>query len=244
MGLKKALCAHPVLTVPDFNKDFVVQTDASEVGLGAVLSQVQKGEEHPILYSSRKLFPHERRYSTLEKECLAVKWALETLRYYLIGRKFTLVTDHAPLQWMSRNKETNSRVTRWFLSLQAFNFHVVHRAGRNHGNADALSRRDVLWAISGPPEASSQRRGKCDVMRGRVILGRYIPATWLRQGLQSIMAPKTTGLQFPASRAAGPEAAAQLKDIKADYPGKRGASSQRQTRVDTKRRLEKVMFCL
>ena len=191
MGIKKALCAHPVLTVPDLNKEFVVQTDASEVGLGAVLSQVQKGEEHPILYSSRKLFLHERRYSTLEKECLAVKWALETLRYYLIGRKFTLVTDHAPLQWMARNKETNSRVTRWFLSLQAFNFHVVHRAGRNHGNADALSRRDVLWAISGPLEASSQRRGKCDVMRGRVILGRYIPATWLTQGLQTIMAPRT-----------------------------------------------------
>ena len=182
----------------------MVQTDASEVGLGAVLSQVQKGEEHPILYSSRKLFPHERRYSTLEKECLAVKWALETLRYYLIWRKFTLVTDHAPLQWMSRNKETNSRVTRWFLSLQAFNFHVVHRAGRNHGNADALSRRDVLWAISGPPEASSQRRRKCDVMRGRVILGRYIPATWLRQGLQTIMAPKTTDYNSQPAGQPGP----------------------------------------
>lgn len=77
-SLKKALCSHPVLAVPDFNKKFVVQAGASEVGLGAVLSQVKKGEEHPILYCSRKLLPHEKRYSTLEKECLAIKWALET----------------------------------------------------------------------------------------------------------------------------------------------------------------------
>lgn len=62
-SLKKALCSHPVLAVPDFNKEFVVQADALEVGLGAVLSQVQKGEEHPILYCSRKLLPHEKRYS-------------------------------------------------------------------------------------------------------------------------------------------------------------------------------------
>lgn len=185
-SLKKALCSHPVLAIPDFNKEFVIQADASEVGPGAVLSQVQKGEEHPILYGSRKPLPHEKRYSTLEKECLAITWALETFHYYLMGRIFTLLTDHAPLQWMSRNKETNSRVTRWFLSLQDFS--VVHRAGRKHGNADALSRRDVLWASFTPAGASSQERGKCDVMRGSVIEGRYIPSRWLQQGLQPIMA--------------------------------------------------------
>ncbi|EMP42589.1 Retrovirus-related Pol polyprotein from transposon 17.6 [Chelonia mydas] len=64
------------------------------------------------------------KYAVVEKECLAVKWAMETLHYYLLGWRFTLVTDHAPLQWMHRNKEKNARVTRWFLSLQPFHFQV------------------------------------------------------------------------------------------------------------------------
>ncbi|XP_053499839.1 uncharacterized protein LOC128619596 [Ictalurus furcatus] len=65
---------------------------------------------------------------------------------YLAGRHFVLVTDHAPLQWMAKAKDTNARVTRWFLSLQDFSFQVQHRAGTHHGNADGLSRRDALWA--------------------------------------------------------------------------------------------------
>jgi len=83
------------LVTPDFSKPLVVQTDASETGVGAVLSQLQEGEEHPITYISRKLLPREQNYSTIEKECLAIKWALEELKYYLLGRHFTLVTDHA-----------------------------------------------------------------------------------------------------------------------------------------------------
>ena len=114
--LKEAPCTGPVLVTPDFSRPLVVQTDASETGVGAVLSQLREGEEHPITYISRKLLPREQKYSTVEKECLAIKWALQELRYYLIGRRFTLVTDHAPLVWMSRNKENNARVTRWFLS--------------------------------------------------------------------------------------------------------------------------------
>ena len=165
---------------PDFTQDFVVHADASEVGLGAVLSQTHEGEEHPILYLSRTLIPRERNYSTVEKECLAVTWALETLRFYLLGRHFTVVSDHAPLQWMARNKETNSRVTRWFLSLQAFNFSLVHRAGSRHGNADALSRRDAFFTSFAPPRTSGSRGGMCDVTRGCVLDGRYIPLQWLQ----------------------------------------------------------------
>ncbi|CAM4532654.1 unnamed protein product [Caretta caretta] len=96
--LRTALCCHPVLIAPDFEKEFILQTDASEVGLGAILSQMVGEEEHPILYLSRKLLPREQKYTVVEKECLAVKWAMETLRYYLPGRRFTLMTDHTPLQ--------------------------------------------------------------------------------------------------------------------------------------------------
>ena len=80
----------------------------------------------------------------MEKEALAIKWALDKLRYYLLGREFTLVTDHAPLKWMASTK--NARVTRWFLALQDYRFQVDHRPGREHGNADALSRREACLA--------------------------------------------------------------------------------------------------
>ncbi len=142
-NIKEALTSEPILRAPDFSCPFLLQTDASDTGLGAVLSQVQGGEEHPVLYISRKLSPAERNYTTVEKEALAVKWAVLELRYYLHGRKFTLVTDHAPLQWMARAKDTNARVTRWFLALQDFHFVVRHRAGAANANADGLSR---IWA--------------------------------------------------------------------------------------------------
>ena len=92
-----------------------MHTDASEVGLGGVLSQVRAGEEHPITYITRKLLANKN-YSTVEKETLAIKWTLDKLRYYLLGREFTLVTDHAPLRWMAGAKDTNARVMRWFLA--------------------------------------------------------------------------------------------------------------------------------
>ncbi|XP_077962421.1 uncharacterized protein LOC144410313 isoform X1 [Gasterosteus aculeatus] len=145
--LRQALCTKPVLVTPAFSLPFLVHTDASEVGLGAVLSQVRDGEEHPVMYISRKFLPNERAYSTVEKEALAIKWALDKLRYYLLGRSFTLVTDHAPLKWMAQAKDSNARVTRWFLTLQDYKFTVEHRPGKEHANADALSRRDVcMWA--------------------------------------------------------------------------------------------------
>ncbi len=87
-GIKQALTTEPVLRTPDFGCPFLLQTDTSETGLGAVLSQVQAGEEHPVLFISRKLTAAEKNYATVEKEALAVKWAVLELRYYLLGRNF------------------------------------------------------------------------------------------------------------------------------------------------------------
>ncbi|KAL0199491.1 hypothetical protein M9458_008031, partial [Cirrhinus mrigala] len=126
--VKEALTSEPVLRAPDFNCPFLEQ------------SCLKDGEEHPVIYISRKLTKAERNYAAVEKEALAVKWAVLELRYYLLGRRFTLVTDHAPLQWMARTKETNARVTRWFLALQDFHFDVRHRSGASNANADGLSR--------------------------------------------------------------------------------------------------------
>ncbi|XP_053539534.1 uncharacterized protein LOC124628632 [Ictalurus punctatus] len=160
-ALKEALTSAPILRNPDFDLPFTVHTDASETGLGAVLSQTFDGEEHPVLYISRKLSPAERKYAAVEREALAIKWAIEELRYYLAGRHFILITDHAPLQWMAKAKDTNARVTRWFLALQDFSFQVKHRAGAQHGNADGLSRRDALWAHHRAAVGSELRGGYC-----------------------------------------------------------------------------------
>ncbi len=125
---------------PNFDLPFLVQTDTSDRGLGAVLAQAVGGEERPVLYLSRTLSKTETRYSTVEKECLAIRWAVLTLRYYLLGRESTLCSDHVPLQWLHRMKDTNARITRWYLALQPFKFKVVHRPGAQMAVADFLSR--------------------------------------------------------------------------------------------------------
>ena len=118
----------------------MVQTDASDVGIGAVLIQGDDGEERPLLYLSRKLEPRETRYSTIEKEGLAIKWALESLRYYLLGREFDLETDHRALSWINTMKDRNARITRWYLDLQPFSFRIRDKSSKTNLLADYLSR--------------------------------------------------------------------------------------------------------
>ncbi|XP_029442988.1 uncharacterized protein LOC115083327 [Rhinatrema bivittatum] len=164
--LKGALCRDPVLKAVDFALPFVLQTDASGTGLGAVLSQSEYGDEHPVLYLSRRLHEHERKYATIEKECLAVKWAIDSLKYYLAGRPFILVTDHAPLKWLHVMRDSNARLTRWYLALQPYCFEVRHRAGKDHVNADFLSR--LGEGVGTPVTKSSRvflRGGVCDVVQ-------------------------------------------------------------------------------
>ncbi|KAL2104375.1 hypothetical protein ACEWY4_001243 [Coilia grayii] len=143
VDLKAVLCNQPVLQSPDFSLPFTVQTDASGVGLGAVLLQGEGDQQKPVAYISHKLFPRESRYAVTELECLAVKWALDSLKYYLLGRDFILETDHRALQWLDRMKDSNARITRWFLALQPYRFTVQYRAGQQNAVADFLSRHPV-----------------------------------------------------------------------------------------------------
>ena len=110
--LKDTLCSAPVLRRPDFKQPFILQTDASERGVGAVLSQHDDmGQEHPVAFFSRKLLPREERYSTIEKECLAIKLGVQAFKAYLLGRSFHVLTDHRALVWLNRLKDNNARLT-------------------------------------------------------------------------------------------------------------------------------------
>uniref|UniRef100_A0A1Y1LV10 RNA-directed DNA polymerase n=1 Tax=Photinus pyralis TaxID=7054 RepID=A0A1Y1LV10_PHOPY len=138
--LKEALTSAPILTCPDFQKTFVLQTDASTTGIGAVLSQVQEGQERVISYISPALNSAERNYSTIEQECLAVVWAIEKLKGYLEGYHFKVVTDHRSLKWLKTMQKPTSRLARWILKLQPYDFEVIYRKGQWNKVADALSR--------------------------------------------------------------------------------------------------------
>ena len=141
LTLKSLLCSSPVLFSPDQAKEFILQTDASDRGVGAVLTQREdNGEEHPVAYFSRKFLPREERYSTVEKECLAIKLGIQAFRVYLLGRPFRVQTDHQCLVWLDRLKDSNTRLARWSLALQPYQFTVTYRPGSANNNADALSR--------------------------------------------------------------------------------------------------------
>ncbi|KAM6938626.1 uncharacterized protein PEZ65_004871 [Lycodopsis pacificus] len=159
--------AGPPTPSPGPGSTYRVPTDASNRGLGAVLSQQVEGVDRPVLYISRKLSERETRYSTVEKECLANRWAVDSLRYYLLGRSFTLCSDHAPLQWLHRMKDTNARITRWYLALQPFNFKVVHRPGAQLVVADFLSRPRGGVGQAGWLPGLSRAVGVCGGGRGR-----------------------------------------------------------------------------
>ena len=135
--LKELLLTPPILKVAEPNKRYVLQTDASEQGLGAVLSQI--GESSEVAFASRKFFPREKNYSVIEKECLAIVWSLQVFHVYLYGQKFSIETDHQPLSWLGRMKNNNQRLTRWALSIQPYCFEIRHRSGSSNSNADGLS---------------------------------------------------------------------------------------------------------
>ena len=118
--LKNRLTSSPILRLPvsQNGMPFVLRTDASDVGIGAVLLQEFEGEGRlPRAHASKKLLSRERNYSVIEKECLAIIWGVEKFRKYLYGVEFLLETDHKPLSYMQTAKVLNPRIMRWAMKL-------------------------------------------------------------------------------------------------------------------------------
>lgn len=138
--LKKALLENATLAHPDFSKPFILDTDASDMGMAAVVSQVdEQGKERIVVMDSRKFSPAERKWHIREKEALGIIWGLERFKSILQGSQFVIRTDHSSLKWLQEAK--SGRLQRWAIRLAEFGpLDIQHRSGVSHGNVDAFTR--------------------------------------------------------------------------------------------------------
>ena len=138
--LKMAITSPPVLSIPDFSKQFVLQTDACGTAVAAVLLQQHEDGRRPVAFASRSLTDQERKYSTYELEALAVLFGMEKFKFYLEHQEFRLETDNKALSWVLARPRKTGRVARWAVRISAFRFTVSHISGSLNCVADALSR--------------------------------------------------------------------------------------------------------
>ena len=137
--LKRKLMSTPILALTSMKEPFILYRDASVTAMGAVLSQVQYGQEQAICYASKEFSKAQTRYSAKKRELLAVVNFTRHLRHYLLGRKFKIFTDHSALQWLYNFKDPDAFIARWLKNLAAFNYEVVHRPGKSIGHTNGLS---------------------------------------------------------------------------------------------------------
>jgi hypothetical protein len=142
--LTAKLTSQPILQYPYFTKEFILTTNASNLGLGAVLSQGDIGKDLPIAYASRNLNSAERNYTTSEKELLAIVWGVKHFRPYLYGKRLKIARDHKPLAWIMNVKDLWSRLIRWRIQLKEYDWEIIYKKGAQNTNADALSRINTL----------------------------------------------------------------------------------------------------
>src|SRR6266542_1037453 len=133
--LKKILMEAPVLLFPNFDKLFVLCTDASLKGLGAVLEQEDENKNlRPVAYASRSLTPAEKNYHITDLKCLAIIWSVKYFHKYLINKPFKIFTDHSILKSLQKISELTGRRARWIMELQQYNYTIEHRSEKKKQN--------------------------------------------------------------------------------------------------------------
>jgi hypothetical protein len=150
--LKRKLMSKPILQYPNFAEEFILTTDASGEGAGAVLSQGEVGKDLPVAFASRSFNKSERNYSVIERELAAIIFGIKVFRPYLYGRHFKVISDHKPLTWVMNVKDPGSRLMRWRIQLEEYDYEVIYKPGRQNSNADALSRINALEKEVSQPE--------------------------------------------------------------------------------------------
>ena len=139
-SLKLKLTSTPILAFPCIKEPFILYTEASQFAMVALLAQVQDGKERAICYASKSLSKSQTKYSATRRELLALVTFTRQFRHYLLGQKFTIVTDHSALQWLHSFKDPDGITAKWLEKLAPFDYEVRHRPGKSIGLADGLSR--------------------------------------------------------------------------------------------------------
>ena len=139
-SIKEALISAPVIQPPDWNLPFILMCDASDFAVGAVLGQKKDKLLNVVCYASRTLDKAQANYTTTEKELLAIVYAFDKFRSYLVGNKCIVYTDHAAIKYLLSKKEAKPRLIRWILLLQEFNIEIQDKKGSENLVADHLSR--------------------------------------------------------------------------------------------------------
>ena len=139
-----SLTSSPILRLPDLSRQFILRTDASDIGVGAVLLQQYKGGTFPVAYASKKLLKREQNYSVIERVCLVIVYVVKKFQKYLYGKEFVIQTDQAPLSYIQKCRVESARIMRWSLFLQNYRFHIELIKGSENVGADYLSRQ---WTV-------------------------------------------------------------------------------------------------
>ena len=146
--LKRQLAEKPLLHYPDFSQPFVMYCDASDRGVGVVLSQKIEDKENVIAYASKSFTKSELHWSVTEKEAFALVWGLTHFHAYVYGNKVIIYSDHRALHWLRKMKEPTGKLARWILRLEEYNYEVIHKPGKLIAHVDALSRQTPVKAIT------------------------------------------------------------------------------------------------
>ncbi|UYV75361.1 hypothetical protein LAZ67_12003633 [Cordylochernes scorpioides] len=168
--LKSHLSTDPVLSTYDPSLPCKLYTDASKLGIGAILAQIgNDNQEHVISYYSGKLLPHQQNYSAFELECFAVVQSVEYFEVYLENNTFEVITDHSALEWLFNVKKPKAKYLRWIIELSTKSMKIVHRSGSKQTHVDALSRSPVSFHISIPTLRLHQQKADLSFVKNSHI---------------------------------------------------------------------------